>query len=89
MDEWQVVIEPVGRNPDTDADVARDPENRGGLVIYLESEEDRIEFSRVAFVRRASKNPDTSFDDQLDNELANADAAVAALNRQAVRNELA
>jgi len=80
-DKWEVAIEPVGRNPDTEAEATDDPENMGGMVISLKRGWDVVEFSRVAFVRRASKNPERSFEDQLDSEIASAEAAAAALNR--------
>lgn len=89
-DQWSVVLDPIGRNPDTDDEAEREPENMGGMVIYLEDADGRREeLSRVAFVRRASKNPDVSFEDQLDAELEKADMACAALNRATLRKGLA
>lgn len=80
-DRWEVEIEPVGRNPDSEAEAKDDPENMGGMVLHLKRGWERVEFSRVAFVRRASKNPERSFEEQLDSELESAEAAAAALNR--------
>lgn len=85
--KWQVVMEPHGNNPGfikraaaeagiTDAN----PENTGGIIIYIQNGTEKHEVSRVAFVRRASKNPDMSFKKQLRHEKEKADAAVAALN---------
>jgi len=80
-ERWEVEIEPVGRNPDSDEAAKKDPENMGGMVIWLKRGWTREEFSRVAFVRRVSKNPKRSFDEQLDEELKGAEAACAALNK--------
>jgi hypothetical protein len=43
-----------------------EPENMGGIVVYLSSGSSKQEFARVGFIRRATKNPKVSFDAMLD-----------------------
>lgn len=86
---WKVIIEPEGKNPGLldKAKSAVKPEhgNTGGLVIYLTGDngQNRQEVSRVGYVRRNTKNPKTSFEKQLAEELKKANAAVEALNSAA------
>lgn len=90
---WSVICEPVGENPGVVKRAAgavtgseSEPENIGGIVIYVTNGASKQEVSRVAWVRRASvcKNPKTSFEKQLDKEITKARAAVEALNNQFV-----
>lgn len=73
--EYNIVVEPEGENDDS--------KNAVGFVLYLDGFGSyRKEVSRVAFVRRNSKNPNTSFEDQLAHEVDKARAAVKVLNEQ-------
>lgn len=78
--KWKVTAEPHGDNPGTVAE-GDEPENMSGLIIYIENDDGwRAEVSRVGYIRRATKNPDTSFQAQLDKEMSRAHQAVNALN---------
>lgn len=90
---WSVICEPVGKNPgvvkraaDAVTGAESEPENIGGIVIYVTNGSTKTEVSRVAWVRRAAvcKNPKTSFEKQLDKELTKARTAVTMLNDQFV-----
>lgn len=84
---WTITTEPVGKNPGVfekvvkETGVARQtPENMGGVVIYLVNGSTKQEVSRVAYIRRASKNPKVKFKDQLNTELDKAREALGVLN---------
>jgi hypothetical protein len=85
---WEVLCEPVGRNPGivdkakaaVGAGSAPSEDNVGGLVIYLTNGSSKQEVSRVAWIRRVSKNPDNKFEDQLATEINKAKAAAEVLN---------
>lgn len=55
--------------------------NLGGIIIKLENGSKTHEVARVAFIRRAAKNPDVPFKAQLDKELEKAVAARDAMNK--------
>ena len=59
---WRIVAEPVGNNGQPEDE---DPRNLGGMVISVTDGRTTQEVSRVAYARRHSKNPKTSFDKQL------------------------
>lgn len=84
MSEWTVVAEPVGENPGRVKKAAAEAGvgngNVGGMVIYLIRGGSKQEVSRVAWVRRNSKNPKTSFEKQFAAELDKARGAAATLN---------
>lgn len=76
MSEWQLKIEPEGDHGESNPGI-----NQGGMVIYLVSPSGaQEEFSRVAFVRRNSKNPKTSWKNQWQREKARALEALKVLN---------
>lgn len=86
---WKIVTEPKGKNPGVLKKAAGEAgvlgndtaDNIGGIIIYLVGEDGvKEELSRVAFVRRNSKNPDTPFKDQLRIEVEKAHAACEELN---------
>lgn len=54
--------------------------NRSGLRVVLTDGEETWEVSRVAFIRRNSRNPETDFPAALDAELDRAAEAADALN---------
>lgn len=73
---WSVIVRPVEANSEGE-------ENMGGLVIYLADGTDdgqEYEVTRVAYARRASRNPDVSFEDQLRIEIGKAEEAAASMN---------
>lgn len=73
--EWTVVTEPVAANP------SKKDGNEGGLIIKLKrSEDEEFETTRVGYVRRNSKNPDNSFENQMAIELERAQLACDTLN---------
>lgn len=74
---WFIEVAPKAGN-----ETGTDERNEGGMVIYLapNDTETRQEFSRVAFVRRNSSNPDASFERQLSVEISKARAARDLLN---------
>lgn len=64
-----------------EAAINRAYDNIGGFVIALENATGtRHEISRVAFIRRVSKNPEVSFEDALDAELKKAEKAAKKLD---------
>jgi hypothetical protein len=71
---WKVVLEPKGANPDGEG------RNTGGLVVSITDGTKTEELSRVAFVRRHSKNPTKTFKAQLKAEIEKAEEAAGALN---------
>lgn len=74
--KWDIDIVPEGDHGESNPGV-----NQGGLVIYLVSPSGaKEEFSRVAFVRRNSKNTKTSFKNQWQREKARAMEALKVLN---------
>lgn len=75
MSNWSITAEPEGKNTS-----GADELNEGGLILYLSSNGSRQEVSRVAFVRRNSRNPSVSFDKQLAAEIEKARAARDLLN---------
>jgi hypothetical protein len=81
---WEIHVEPVGKNPGlldkAKAAIQSNAENTGGMVIYLTNGSMKHEVSRVAFVRRASKNPNADFQTQLATEVAKAREAAKTLN---------
>lgn len=68
---WTVVVQPRTDNLG---------KNKGGLVVALTDGDASHEVSRVAYVRRNSKNPDVEFGDQLDAEIEKAQRAADAVN---------
>jgi hypothetical protein len=84
---WTVTCEPVGENPGKLKKALAErsggtekAENIGGIVVYLTNGSKREEFSRVAFIRRVSRNPGTKLRDQLDKEIKEAQEACDKLN---------
>lgn len=86
---WKVIFEPQGKNPGRltklagrITGVADDPDgqNVGGIVVLVTNGSTRQEVSRVAYVRSNSKNPDTSFNEQLSRETQKARDACDLLN---------
>lgn len=84
---WKVVAEPHGNNPGfvdrARAAVGRsEPENTGGMIIYVTDGATKREVSRVAWIRRSTvcKNPGNSFEKQLKIEVDKAKAAVDQIN---------
>jgi hypothetical protein len=55
-------------------------ENMGGMVIFVTNGSFKEEVSRVAWIRRASKNPDVDFATALQRELDKARESVKVLN---------
>jgi hypothetical protein len=89
---WRVVCEPEGNNPGilgkakaaaSMAVSGDEPENMGGMVIYLTNGTSKEEVSRVGWIRRATKNPKTSFEKQLSKEVEKATASADTLNNLA------
>lgn len=74
--KWSIVAEPQARNTGG--------KNEGGIVLYVvnPSGGGKSEVSRVAFIRRNSKNPKNSLAVQLQREVARARTAVDILNSQ-------
>lgn len=58
-------------------------DNVGGIIVLLTNGSAEQEVSRVAWVRRASENPEVTFKDQLDREIQKANEAAATLNEVA------
>lgn len=72
---YKIVAEAIGSN--------ENKKNEGGLVIKLyHGSHGMQEVSRVGYIRRNTKNPKVSFDDQLTAELDRARAALRLLNEQ-------
>lgn len=88
MSNWKIVVEPHGKNPGL-VDKAKaavgvtEPENTGGMIIYISNGNGfKEEVSRVSWIRRSSvcKNPKNSFSKQLGIEVEKAEASVKLLN---------
>lgn len=86
---WSVTAEPEGKNPGvldkakSAVGIGTDPNdgsNVGGMIIFIVNGATKQEVSRVAWIRRNSKNPSTSFEKQLQAELDKARASVKILN---------
>jgi peptide subunit release factor 1 (eRF1) len=79
--KWEIVCKPEGkteyRNPDEEYGV-----NMGAMRVLLVNGDFRDEVSRVGFVRRNTKNPDTGYKEQLHKEVDKARASVEILNDQ-------
>lgn len=91
--KWKIVLEPEGRNPGPNVEQGKDPQNTGGMVIYLLPDNaggygapPKQEVSRVAFIRDPAicANPDVPFAEQLRKEIAKARTSVELLNEQLV-----
>jgi hypothetical protein len=81
---WRVVAEPEGNNPGlldkAKAALSNQEGNTGGMIIYVTNGTLKEEVSRVGFVRRNTKNPKTSFENQLRKELDKARTAATSIN---------
>lgn len=83
---WDVVCEPVGENPGlidkAKAALGGDQptENTGGIVVYVTSGSTKQEVGRVAYMRRVSVNPKTTFDKALQDVVEKARTACKMLN---------
>lgn len=84
---WKVVAEPQGNNPSVVQKVkaavgVTEPENTGGMVIFITDGTTKQEVSRVAWIRREAvcKNPKNSLDKQLRLEVGRAQDAATMLN---------
>lgn len=84
--KWSVVCEPHGNNPGivdkAKSAVGAEPENLGGMAIYVTNGVAKEEVCRVAWIRRASKNPKVSFEKAFEAEIKKARYAVKILNEQ-------
>ena len=58
-------------------------DNVGGIIVLITNGTTTQEVSRVAWVRRASENPEVPFKEQLDREIQKANEAAATLNEVA------
>lgn len=82
---WRVVAEPEGNNPGlidrakAATGVGDSGKNAGGMIIYVTDGSSKKEVSRVAWIRRNSKNPKVSFEKQLKVEIDKAREAVRVL----------
>lgn len=72
--EWTVICEPVSNRSD---DTVR---NRGGLRVLLTDGEHEHEICRVGFARQNTRNPNESFEVQLQKELDKAYEAAVTVN---------
>jgi hypothetical protein len=79
--DWEVQTKPVPDNPSAEG------KNESGVVVYLVRGTERIETSRVLFVRRNAKNKSVGFKRQLLKELDKAYEAVEVLNDSYVDQE--
>jgi hypothetical protein len=90
---WEIVVEPQGNNPGfldqakAKLEKQEDVENTGGMIIYLSNGQQKQELSRVAYIRRNSKNPEVKFQDQLAQEVTKAREAVKVLNEVAGQSD--
>jgi hypothetical protein len=73
--DWEVDTKPVPENPSPEG------KNESGVVVYLKKGTEKIETSRVLFVRRNAKNKSVGFKRQLLKELDKAYEAVEILNK--------
>lgn len=71
MMSWKISAKPEGRNGGG--------KNEGGMVVYLVSAGGREEVERVAFDRANSKNPDVTYEDQLDMTVGKARKSIEVL----------
>jgi hypothetical protein len=88
--KWRVVAEPVGNNPGKLAKAVAEKGlpsgtkrgvNEGGMVVYVsDGASYKQEVARVAWIRRHSKNPGKSFNEQLAMVVAAAREACDLLN---------
>lgn len=83
MSRWKVVLEPRDENPSEETG----GQNVGGIVIFLDDGNDKHEVSRVAYVRRNSKNSRVSFKKQLAMEVEKAQISAEELNRSVSERE--
>jgi hypothetical protein len=80
---WSVALDAVADEDEWPADRRRrprGPRTRSGIVISLSDGEEHVEVSRVAFVRRNSRNPEAEFASQLEAEIEKAELAADELN---------
>lgn len=69
---WKVVMEPVGnlhKLPEGGTDGEEEEPSPAGMILYLSGEVGKLEMSRVGLIRRNTKNPEVSFEEQLDREV--------------------
>lgn len=79
---YKIVCKPEGKYADRKDDEGED-ENRSAMIVALVDEgATKQEVCRVGFVRRNTKHPDVSFQDQLTESLGTARAAAQILNEQ-------
>lgn len=83
---WNIIGQPVGRwiEPDDETDdEATDSNgdylNNSHMAIVLVRQGQREVISRVAFIRRLSRNPDVAFDQQIKAEIEKARKARDAM----------
>lgn len=74
--KWEVQTTPVPENPSAEG------KNESGIVIHLTRGTERVEVSRVLFVRRNAQNKSVGFKRQLLKELDKAYEAVEILNER-------
>src|SRR4051794_3049640 len=72
--DWEVDTKPVPDNPSPEG------KNESGVVVFLKKGTEKIETSRVLFVRRNAKNKSVGFKRQLLKELDKAYEAAEILN---------
>jgi hypothetical protein len=80
---WSVALDAVADEDEWPPDRRRRPRvkrNLSGIVVSLTDGEEYVEVSRVAFVRRNSRNPEAEFPVQLEAEIEKAELAAEALN---------
>jgi hypothetical protein len=80
---WSVALDAVADEDEWPADRRRRPRvrrNLSGIIISLSDGEEHVEVSRVAFVRRNSRNPEAEFASQLEAEIEKAELAADELN---------
>lgn len=82
---YRLVARPEGKHGEPGSSEAK---NEGGMAIYLvptaatDVERQKQEVSRVAFIRRNSKNPSVTLEAKLDEEMLKARVALKILNEQ-------
>lgn len=75
---WKIIVEPIGDNG-----VSEKKKNKGGMAVFLTSTGGaHQEVTRIAFERKNSSHPETSFEDQLRESVETARAALAILREQ-------
>lgn len=84
---WKVIAEPQGKNPGIIKKAAvacgvEKAENTGGVIVYVTNGDNKQEVSRVAYIRRPDvcKNPNVTYQDQLDIEITRARDTCTKLN---------